>query len=394
MKIFAGLVTSLVGLRGVVEKQSVAEASASALQALTTLKVGPAATKNLVASTTVGGFLTVALQAVVWVRVTVYLINSLCGFRAASVPSQKGKRVLVTGANSGIGYYAALELARAGADVTLACRDATRGGDALKKLRAELRSSGAGGSVELLLMDLADFASVQRAATQFLSKGGHLDVLVNNAGIMAPPAFQTSAQGLEMQMTCNHTGHFLLVHLLKPALERAAQPRIVHVSSLAAWSGDNKHMGPASLKGDAAAYDPMPQYTHTKLAQHWFSQEFCRRNPASKIRSVVCHPGISATNLSTNSIYGKKLMSPVVDSMLQSSADGALPTLQAATAPYEALSKRGDSVFAPLWAMGGPSVKGYVPPNAKAASFKRQAEFWDASARAVKQWGNKTQPLM
>ena len=137
---------------------------------------------------------------------------------AADIPSQAGRRVLITGANSGIGYMAALKLARKGATLLLACRDRARGEAAM----ARLHSEAPGAPLELVLLDLASLASVREVAAQELERGLPLDLLINNAGVMAPSKRQETKDGYELQFGTNVLGHFALTGLLMPALERAA----------------------------------------------------------------------------------------------------------------------------------------------------------------------------
>src|ERR1700744_3682936 len=158
--------------------------------------------------------------------------------KAADIPSLAGKRVLITGANSGIGYHAALKLARKGAQVMLACRDRQRGEAALARLDADSPSA----HTELVIFDLASLASVRNFAEQELQKRRPLHILINNAGVMAPPKRMETADGFELQFGTNVVGHFALTALLMPALEQAAaestdRPRIVTIASIAHKQG-------------------------------------------------------------------------------------------------------------------------------------------------------------
>src|SRR5271154_5793681 len=153
------------------------------------------------------------------------------------IPSQVGRRAVVTGANSGIGYPAARELARAGAKVVLACRDRAKGEAALARLKHEVP----GAQVELGLLDLASLASVRAFAAGELERGLPLDLLINNAGVMTPPKRLETGDGFELQFGTNVLGHFALTGLLMPALEKAAakatseaeRPRVVTIASIA-----------------------------------------------------------------------------------------------------------------------------------------------------------------
>ena len=152
-------------------------------------------------------------------------------WKAADIPSMAGKRVLITGANSGIGYHAALKLARKGAHVMLACRDRQRGEAALARLDAD----GPSAHTELVILDLASLVSIRGFAEKELARHRPLHVLVNNAGVMAPPRRLETADGFELQFGTNVLGHFALTALLMPVLEQAGsesedRPRIVTIA--------------------------------------------------------------------------------------------------------------------------------------------------------------------
>src|SRR5579872_4267181 len=213
---------------------------------------------------------------------------------AAQIPPQNGKLAYVTGANSGIGYHAALQLARAGAAVILACRDLAKAEAARKRILAEV----SGAQVEIAQLDLASLASVRAAAQSFLATNRRLDLLINNAGVMALPQRRLTPDGFELQLGTNHFGHFALTGLLLPAIlqpSTAAAPRIVTVSSIA-------HRG-ATMDFDnlnwEKGYKPWPAYRRTKLANLLFGFELHRRieRAHASAMSIVVHPGVSNTNL-------------------------------------------------------------------------------------------------
>ena len=255
------------------------------------------------------------------------------------IPSLVGKIALVTGANSGIGYQAAVELARHGAHVVLGVRDVHKGHDALQNL---LREAAVGHvdqgltrpTAEIALLDLASLTSIRNFALGFTARRQPLDILINNAGVMALPTRQLTEDGFERQFGTNHLGHFALTGYMVPLLLGAESPRVVTVSSLAHRNGkidfDN-------LQSDKS-YTPWKAYQNSKLANLLFAFELDRRARAqgSKLSSIACHPGISQTNLvasgpgsdfKTNLLFGplRFLTSP--------DTEGAEPTLYAAANP-------------------------------------------------------------
>lgn len=257
---------------------------------------------------------------------------------AAAIPSQAGKLALITGANSGIGFHTALELARAGCAVILACRDRAKAEAARTRLLAAVPTA----HVEVLLLDLASLDSVRAAAESFLLSARPLDLLINNAGVMALPERRLTQDGLELQLGTNHFGHFALTGLLLPALLQAASgphpsaPRIVTVSSIAHRGAT---MDFSNLQWERG-YRPWPAYRRTKLANLLFGFELQRRlaQAHSRLISVVSHPGVSNTNLfAAGPGQGGGLIAKVIPLFIaliaQSDRQGALPSLYAATAP-------------------------------------------------------------
>jgi NAD(P)-dependent dehydrogenase (short-subunit alcohol dehydrogenase family) len=262
------------------------------------------------------------------------------GWTVDQIPSQAGRRVLITGANSGIGYYTALELARKGAYVLLACRDQARGDAALARLRAAVPSA----SAEVVLLDLASLASVRAFAEAELALGVPLDLLINNAGVMAPKKRLETRDGFELQFGTNVLGHFALTALLLPALQRAAasaahRPRVVTLASIAHKQGRLDFEDLQSTKN----YSPMGAYRQSKLADLMFAFELDRRlraagGDAARVMSVAAHPGIANTNLFQVGDFHavERLMrswvAVAIGALLNSEAEGAVPTLFAATA--------------------------------------------------------------
>ncbi len=258
------------------------------------------------------------------------------------IPNQAGRRIVITGANSGIGYPAARELARAGASVVLAARDRTKAETAIARLRSEVP----GAKVEVGILDLASLASVRDFAARELDRGLALDVLVNNAGVMAPPKRLETKDGFELQFGTNVLGHFALTGLLMPAIEGAIAnskaeltqaPRIVFLASIAHKSGAI-HFDDLQAK---RSYKPMGSYQQSKLADLMLAFELDRRLKAkgSPVLSIAAHPGVSNTNLFHSGDFGsleragRRFMGKLFDLFLNSQEEGALPTLYAAVAP-------------------------------------------------------------
>ena len=244
------------------------------------------------------------------------------------IPPQSGKTALITGANSGIGYQAALELARHGAHVLLGVRSRAKGEAALARLLQE----SPGASAEVAELDMASLGSVRRFAEGFARP---LDLLVNNAGVMALPTREMTEDGFERQFGTNHLGHFALTGLLMPRLLQTSSPRVVTVSSLAHRNGK---MNFDDLQGEKN-YVPWTAYNQSKLANLLFALELDRRARAAggMLRSIPVHPGISRTSIVDNGpgMNGLKMLALRVLSpfITQDAAAGALPTLYAATAP-------------------------------------------------------------
>ncbi len=235
---------------------------------------------------------------------------------AADIPSQVGRTVVVTGANSGIGLAATRELARAGAHVVMACRNVAKGDQAAANLP---------GSVQVKALDLADLASVRAFAAGL---DGPVDVLINNAGLMAVPE-QRTADGFEMQFGTNHLGHFALTGLL---LDRITD-RIVTLSSGAHRIG---RIGLDDLNWERRRYERWSAYGQSKLANLMFAYELQHHAVAagSLLRSMAAHPGYAATNLQSRTESVQDTIMGFANRVVAQSAEaGALPTLYAATVP-------------------------------------------------------------
>ncbi len=242
---------------------------------------------------------------------------------SAQIPDQTGKTAIVTGANSGIGFETARELARKGASVILACRDPGRGAAAIEAIKSELPEA----RVELATLDLGSLASVRAFAEGFRQGSESLDLLINNAGVMMPPYGKTE-DGFELQIGINHLGHFALTGLLLDRLLATPGARVVTVSSGAhRWGGVDLK----DLSWEKKRYSKMKSYGQSKLANLLFTFELQRRlaEIGAEVIAVAAHPGWSATNLQKNSGMGR-LLNPI---FAQGQDKGAWPTLYAATAP-------------------------------------------------------------
>ncbi len=250
---------------------------------------------------------------------------------AEDIPELTGKVIVVTGGNSGIGYEAALQLARKGAHVVLACRDLTKAKAAIDSIRTAHPNA----ALEAMALDLASLESVRRFAQELLAKHGKLDVLCNNAGVMALPHRKT-ADGFEMQLGTNHLGHFALTGLLLERLLASGGARVVNVSSTAHRMGKMRFDDLQWERG----YRKWAAYGQSKLANLLFTYELQRRLAAinADLITVACHPGYAATNLQAAGprLQGSSLLESLAALsnrlFAQSAAMGALPTLYAATA--------------------------------------------------------------
>jgi NAD(P)-dependent dehydrogenase (short-subunit alcohol dehydrogenase family) len=289
---------------------------------------------------------------------------------AAEIPSQKGRVAIVTGANSGIGLVAARELARAGAAVVLACRDTEKGSAAAREITAQAPDA----TVTVSALDLAGLASVRAFAERFNAEHDSLDLLINNAGVMAPPR-RTTADGFELQFGTNHLGHFALTALLIDKLQGRDDARVVTVSSGAHRFG---RMDFDDLQSERK-YRRWGAYGQSKLSNLLFMFELDRRLRASgsTVRSVAAHPGYAATHLqSAAAPQPDRFLMALANPIFAQSADmGALPTLYAATYP----GLEGGTYIGPG---GFAEQRGYpkpVEPTAAARDEEDAARLWDVS---------------
>jgi NAD(P)-dependent dehydrogenase (short-subunit alcohol dehydrogenase family) len=268
------------------------------------------------------------------------------------IPDQSGKVCLITGANSGIGFYAAKALAEAGSHVVMACRNQSKANEARERILRDFPTA----SLDLVSLDLADLSSIRACAEGLNKQLKRLDLLINNAGIMAIPRTETR-DGFEMQLGTNHLGHYALTALLIDKLIETPKSRIVSVSSGAHKPG---RINFADLHGKKR-YRKWGAYCQSKLANLLFCYElgrYLKRRNASTI-SVACHPGYANTNLQMvgpqqeKSWFALKVMTLGNRIVAQPAHAGAWPTLYAATAPV----KSGDYIGpSGLFEMTGPPV--------------------------------------
>lgn len=291
---------------------------------------------------------------------------------AENILDQSGRTVLVTGANSGLGYVTSLELARRGARVLMAVRDEAKGRQAAERIRSQVR----GARLDVRLLDLADLDQVKAFARGLLAERMPIDALVNNAGIMMPPRSLTR-QGFELQFGVNHLAHFALTGLLLERLKAGRDPRVVTVSSDLHKRG-TIHFD--DLDG-ARRYGRVAFYAQSKFANVLFALELDRRlrSAGLPIRSVLAHPGYSATNLQRSGPTGLlHLFMRIGNRLLAQSAEmGALNLLYAATAP----DVESGQFIGPD---GRNEMKGhptFVQPVAAARDAELARKFWELSER-------------
>ena len=290
---------------------------------------------------------------------------------AENIPDQSGRVAVVTGANSGLGLIAARELAKKGASVVMACRNMEKG----EAARDEVAGAAPDADVSLVHLDLADLSVVESAANEIRGQNKRIDLLINNAGVMAPPRSET-VDGFELQFGSNHLGHFALTGRLLPGLEGREAARVVTVSSTAHHIG---RINLDDLQGERR-YRRWRAYGQSKLANLIFALELDRRLRAagSTVSSMAAHPGYAATNL-------QSAAAPLVDRLVmkvsnlvvaQGAETGTLPLLYAATEP----GLEGGSYVGP----DGPGEqRGFPKPNAAidrtATDLDVAERLWDVS---------------
>jgi NAD(P)-dependent dehydrogenase (short-subunit alcohol dehydrogenase family) len=289
----------------------------------------------------------------------------------ADIPDQTGRVAVVTGANTGLGLETAKALAGAGADVVMAVRNLDKG----EAARAEILSAHPGATVHLQSLDLGSLDSVRGAAAQIISDHEHLDLLVNNAGVMYTE-WQTTADGFEFQMGVNHLGHFALTMLLLDRLTATDRSRVVNVSSVG--HKFKSKLDPATMMS-GEKYDRIAAYGRSKLANLLFTYELQRRLEAadSTTSALAAHPGISSTELVRNSPKVIRMMERFSGLIAQSAAKGALPQLRAATDP----DATGGQYYGPDGFMEGRGDPVVVESSARSHDVDLQQALWAESER-------------
>jgi NAD(P)-dependent dehydrogenase (short-subunit alcohol dehydrogenase family) len=289
---------------------------------------------------------------------------------ADAIPDLSGLTAVVTGANSGIGYHTTLELARYGATVVMACRDLRKGEAALARMKQELGRP----ALALRRLDLADLATVRAFAVEIRTAHPRLEILVNNAGIMAVPRGVTP-DGFELQLGVNHLGHFALTGLLFPCLTGAGRARVVTVASASHAVGRIDFDDLMSER----RYGRWRAYAQSKLANLLFAFELQRRaeHLGVDLVSAASHPGYAATNLQHPWSQARPpgwLLRTAGDLAAQPAAAGALPSLYAATMP----DVRGHDFIGPRWfgLRGSPTR---ARAAARAYDTGTAARLWDHS---------------
>ncbi|MES2859948.1 MAG: SDR family oxidoreductase [Pseudomonadota bacterium] len=299
-------------------------------------------------------------------------------FTTDDIPDLTGKLAIVTGANSGTGFETALELARHGAEVVLAVRSVARGEEAVGRIRRVVPAA----SLRVEPLDLASQASVTAFADRLLSAGRPVEILVNNAGVMALPTREVTVDGFEMQLATNYLGHFALTARLLPLLE-AGRARVVQLSSIAHRQGRIRFDDLNHTTG----YKAWPVYAQSKLAMLMFALELDRRSTAGDwgLTSVAAHPGYARTGLIANGPLVKSpiaraglelIFRPLIEPLIShSAAAGALPILMAATDP----SVKGGAYVGATRLMELKGPPGPAKAEPQALDTAAAARLWEAT---------------
>jgi NAD(P)-dependent dehydrogenase (short-subunit alcohol dehydrogenase family) len=286
-----------------------------------------------------------------------------------NVPHQ-GRRIVITGANSGVGYYAALGLAQAGAKIILACRSEAKGEAAAARINALVP-----GHATFMPLDLNSLAAVRAFATRLAAEHENLDTLINNAGIMALPRREVTQDGFERQIGVNFLSHFALTAALLPLLRAAPAPRVIQLASIAHKRG---RIDLNNLQSERS-YNPMICYQQTKLAMLMFALELQRRSDAGgwNILSLAAHPGIARTELFNNGpgenhyiAWAIKVFGPI---FTHSAEAGAAPTILAATDP----AAKPGAYYGPQGFMDAKGPPGLATISPQALDKTMAAALWE-----------------
>lgn len=292
---------------------------------------------------------------------------------AENIPPQNGKTILITGANSGLGFEATKVLSKKEAHIIMTARNLQKGNEALEAIKKENPSA----KLHLMQLDLADFNSIREFSDEFHSKYSKLDVLVNNAGVMNPPKREVTKQNFEVQFGTNHLGHFLLTGLLLDILKYTPNSRISVQSSIVHKTESMKpdiHFDDLNFE---KSYNRDQAYAQSKLANLLFAYELDRRLKANNFKTIVtaAHPGYTKTNLQANSGF---LMSVILNNILaQNVKIGVLPILRAATEE----NLKGGEYFGPTKTM---EMKGYpelVKSSDKSYDKDLARKLWEVSEK-------------
>lgn len=285
--------------------------------------------------------------------------------------SQTGKNIIITG-TGGLGFEAAISLSGAGANVIIAGRNPSKGAHAVQMIKNDYPQA----KIEFQKLDLADLASIEKFGKAIQSKFDKLDILINNAGVMATPERKVTKNNFELQLGTNYLGHFALTAHLLPLLRKAQNARVVTVSSMAHRSGEI-HFDDLQLEKN---YDPNVAYSQSKLACLMFALELHKRSIASNwgISSIGVHPGGVATDLIDNG-PGKSLYTRLIYHTLQTPSQGVRATLLAATSPeIHSGTFYGPTRFMEIY--GYPKL---ITPAKQALDAATSAKLWDESCKLV-----------
>lgn len=300
----------------------------------------------------------------------------MSNWTAENIPNMEGKKAVITGANSGLGFQATKKLAKKNAEVIMACRTKEKGVEARKEIEDHVENP----DLEVMKLDLASLESIQHFSEELKSKYDKIDLLFNNAGIMAIPRRETE-EGFEMQFGVNHLGHFALTAQILELLKKSEdEARIITQSSVAHENGDIDFED----INHEESYDRMQAYSDSKLANLLFAKELDRKLKSAglNIKSAACHPGVSTTNLfkaeeSQHNFIVTKIMGLALKVFGQSPEKGCLPMLYAATSK----EIEGGEYIGPD---GFKSFRGHPEkqtPSEKARNQDLAERLWEASEK-------------